>query len=78
MVGAGMYGFKNGDPLNILTPFDSVGNKCGYDNTGIAGTDGQDFTEYPFKYFTSLTPTGNLSLLTMYYAVCVKECPVMM
>jgi hypothetical protein len=32
MLLASAYGLKNGDPMKIITPFDSVGNKCGATN----------------------------------------------
>lgn len=51
----------------MITPYDSVGNKC--------GEKGTEFEEYPYKHFTSLLE-GSQNPLYLYYAVCVKECPM--
>ena len=88
MMLAAAYGFKKGSPLKIITPFDSVGNRCGAPNQGveILGSFGKkgsitqvnvtDFSEYKYKYFTNLKPQLNLKdSTTLFNAVCVKECP---
>lgn len=74
MVGLSGYALKNGDPKNILTPFDSVGNKCGAINQGIPANV-TDYSEYKYKYFTNLTPSTVGSTTGIFNAVCVKECP---
>lgn len=62
-----VYGMQNGDPIKIITPFDSVGNECGQPNQGTLKV---DFTEFKYKHFTAIIP--NLAP----DAVCVKECPL--
>ena len=56
MVILAFYGISKGDPLNILTPFDTLNNKCGAPigagNSTITNT--RDFTEYKYKFFTNL------------------------
>jgi len=60
MVGISGYALAMGDPMAVLTPFDSDGNRCGYPDqtmyvdpvTGLNET--RDFTEYKFKVFTNL------------------------
>jgi hypothetical protein len=77
MVAIAVIGFRQGDPIKILTPFDSVGNRCGYPNQGVtlgSATGGivlnvTDFTEYKYKLFY---PTKKIYDLP---SVCVKECP---
>ena len=73
MIAISAYGFMNGDPVKIMTPFDSDGNKCGYNNE----TSGLDLTDYPYKF---LPPEAIASLAstddnTVVKAVCVKKCP---
>ena len=48
-VGLAAWGFKDGDPQKLLTPFDSYGNQCGKS----AG-----YEDYPIKYFDSLPEPG--------------------
>ena len=81
MFGLGFYGISKGDPLNILTPFDTAGNRCGMPGQGAGGA--EDFTEYPFKFFTKFgasNMTGGfnsvpISKKELFRSVCVKECP---
>jgi solute carrier family 44 protein 1 (choline transporter-like protein) len=68
MVGLSGFAFSKGDPLNIITPFDSVGNRCGAPGQGLEvyGTmyptvNTTDFTDYPYKYFTKLLPSSGPS-----------------
>lgn len=74
MVILSVVGFQQGDPLKILTPFDSNGNRCGFNNE----TKGVDLTDYPYKYF-SLTSgkaqAGLSSPADLIQSVCVKSCP---
>jgi len=63
MIGLSGFAFSRGDPLNIITPFDSVGNRCGATLQGlelngdvITAVNVTDFSEYPYKYFTKLLP----------------------
>lgn len=76
MIVIAAIGFRQGDPIKILTPFDSVGNRCGYPNQGVtikSATGGiinaTDFTEYKYKLFY---PSKNIINLP---SVCVKDCP---
>jgi hypothetical protein len=57
-----VYGMTNGDPIKIITPFDSVGNECGQKDQGPLK---EDFSLFKYKHFTSISPilTSN--------AVCV-------
>lgn len=81
MLVLGFYGISRGDPLNILTPFDTDGNRCGMPNQGRGGA--QDFTDYPYKFFTkfgasNMTSGFNpraISKTELFRSVCVKECP---
>ena len=66
MLGISGWALGEGDPTNIITPFDSVGNQC-----GAVGT---EFEEYKLKHFTSLL-TSNGVAPGLYYSVCVSECP---
>jgi len=69
MLGISGWAIGSGDPMNIITPFDSVGNRCGLKDT--------EFEDYPYKHFTSLLSSGGTPP-QMYYAVCVSECPLKM
>ena len=82
MIGVSGYALSSGDPIKILTPFDSDGNQCGMpDQTASNTTDNvkRDFTDYPFKFFTGLSNIAEgsdaLNNKALYFAVCVKECP---
>ena len=44
MVVISIYGFTNGDPANLATPFDSEGNQCGLD---------KGYSDFPYLYFTN-------------------------
>ena len=73
LFGISMYGFARGDPYALLTPYDSVGNKCG-SATAIGG----DYSSYKYKYFVNLDLTVNVSSLsydTIFDSVCVAVCP---
>lgn len=68
MMGVSGYALSTGDPMNIITAFDSDGNKC--------GKEGTPFEEYKLKHFTSLLQAGgDTTSPSMYNAVCVSECP---
>jgi len=63
-----------------MTPFDSVGNKCGAPNQGgfeprPGGVNTTDLTEYKYKQFTGIVQAAGGSVEDLYDAVCVKECP---
>jgi hypothetical protein len=64
MLGISGYALSTGDPINIITPFDSDGNKCGAPG---------DFEMYPYKHFTNLLVNNGGN--DLYYSVCVKKCP---
>jgi hypothetical protein len=66
MIVIAVLAFKQGDPIKILTPYDSVGHKCGAMNDTLK----LDLTEFKYKLFTKPTDVKN-----MFSAVCVKECP---
>mmetsp|Transcript_14788 Transcript_14788/g.25159 ORF Transcript_14788/g.25159 Transcript_14788/m.25159 type:complete len:161 (+) Transcript_14788:50-532(+) len=67
MVAVTGLAISEGDPVKIMTPFDSDGNKCGQpDQNGV------DFTDFPYKHFTSLISQGN----NIFNAVCVEKCPL--
>ena len=80
MVVLSVFAFRQGDPMKIVTPFDSVGNKCGSTNQGVepsmqntnSPVYSVDLTEFPYKMFTKPTSKTN-----MFSAVCVKTCPRM-
>lgn len=76
IIGLTGYAFTNGDPRRIITPFDSVGNLCGNidPNTKI------DYTLFPYKHMTGLVSfaaSGGKDKSSLFYAVCVKECPAL-
>ena len=81
MIGLGFYGIKNGDPYNILTPFDTAGNRCGAPGQGAGGA--LDLTEYPLKYFSNFGYSNRTAGLgaraftkkELFMSVCVSECP---
>lgn len=74
--------FTRGQPLKLLTPFDSTGFQCGanakmYNNASVIG-DMVDLSEYKYKYltlFSSDLGVGTISKDSFIKAVCVKECP---
>jgi hypothetical protein len=78
MLGVSGYAINNGDPMNIIAPFDSVGNQCGKTKQGVdyAEVNVTDFTEYKFKHFTRLIEGTSSNPALLYNAVCVKACPV--
>lgn len=65
------FSLAEGDPIKIITPFDSQGNKCGFNNL----TSGVDMTEYRFKFLPNIMDKISLATDAKYEAVCVKECP---
>lgn len=73
MVGITGYAVTQGDPRKIITPFDSVGNRCGYLNQGLPENK-TSYVDYPYKHFTNLKSIAS-SPTEMFYAVCVSECP---
>ena len=77
MLGVSGFAISNGDPMNIIAPFDSVGNQCGkllqgvdYDQVNVT-----DFSEYKYKHFTKLIEGTGQNPTLLYNAVCVKKCP---
>lgn len=76
MLGITGYAMTEGNPYNIITPFDSVGNRCGAENQGIDYTpaNSTDFSEFKLKHFASLFEAIQ-NPLKLYESVCVKECP---
>lgn len=58
---AAFYGFGKGDLSNIVPPYDSSGNRCGFGAT----------KDYQFLYFESVTPTNWVDK-----TACVKACPL--
>lgn len=78
MLGVSGFAISNGDPLNIIAPFDSVGNQCGKTLQGVDydPVNTTDFTEYKYKHFTRLIEGTSSSPTLLYNAVCVKECPM--
>lgn len=61
MVAISIYAFIKGDPVKILTKYDSDGNMCGQPNqnaswlnttTFLSGN--RDFTNFTFKYYSNL------------------------
>jgi hypothetical protein len=81
MIGLSGYALNNGDPMKILTPFDSVGNKCGQDGQGVeligdmTEVNTTSYAEYPYKYFTNLVPSSGSDAANIFNAVCVRNCP---
>jgi len=55
------YGYANGDPYKLVTPFDSDGRICGSEGTPTEG--------YPYLHFPDIFS------LNYNLTVCVKECP---
>lgn len=55
------YGYKNGDPYRLLTPFDASGNQCGIGN----------FTEFPYLWWPDL-PGSSFDIDK---TACVTGCP---
>jgi len=52
MVGITGYSIKNGNPMAMITPFDSSGNRCGMPLQG--STKLFDFTDYKYKFMYNL------------------------
>jgi len=76
MVFVTLFAVETGDPNRILTPFDSDGNECGQPlQTATVGLGSRDFSEYRYKYFTSVMQAATGSKGGVYDAVCVKSCP---
>lgn len=78
-VGASWYGWKNGNPRQLLIGWDSDRNGCGF-------TEG--FEDYEFLYWPEPPSNDNVDLVKavkemnvgaalelLAYGVCVKECP---
>ena len=78
MLAVSGFAISNGDPMNIIAPFDSVGNRCGKLLQGIdyVPANETDFTEYKYKHFTRLIEGTSSNPTLLYNAVCVKECPL--
>ena len=57
MLAIGAYGLAEGDPLKIITPFDSDGNQCGQPGQAYSDAElfpaARDFTEFKYKAFTN-------------------------
>lgn len=60
MIVISVFAFKRGDPIRIITPFDSVGNRCGVDGQGVepsyakGGVNNTDYSEHRYKLFTDV------------------------
>ena len=73
MFATAAYGYAKGDPVKLLTPFDSRGNQC-----GLSGTK----TE-PFKYLwwpdlykaVNSKSVSDVTKGVMGNSYCVKSCP---
>ena len=73
MFATAAYGYAKGDPVKLLTPFDSMGNQC-----GLSGTK----TE-PFKYLwwpdlykaVNAKSVSDFTKGVMGNSYCVKSCP---
>lgn len=78
MLGVSGFAVSNGDPMNIIAPFDSVGNQCGRLLQGVDYTpvNETDFSEYKYKMFTRLIEGTSSNPTLLYNSVCVKECPM--
>jgi len=50
MVALTAYAISAGNPYAMVTPFDSVGNRCGMPNQGVGKN--QDFSAYKYKYLS--------------------------
>jgi hypothetical protein len=82
MVGVSFLGFTQGDPMRIVTPFDSVGNRCGAKlqgveimaGTGVLSVNTTDYSMFPYKYFSNIQ-VGSTSTIGIFDAVCVLSCP---
>jgi len=61
MIGCGIYGFANGDPLLLTYPYDSSGNQCGAPDDSAEN--------YENLYF----PAPHTDYVDL--SVCVKDCP---
>jgi hypothetical protein len=70
LIGISGYGLSKGDPAKLLTPYDSDGNQCGYNNKTL-----NDLTDYPYKYIPELITGIDNITEALSSAVCVKECP---
>lgn len=74
LVGITGYSLKNGDPMAMITPFDSNGNRCGMPDQGIKNK--TDFTDYPYKFMYNLFDAVDGKITPeAYKSSCVKACP---
>lgn len=74
MVALTAYAVAAGNPYAMITPFDSVGNRCGMPKQGA--DQNQDFTAYKYKYLYKLETLARADdAATWFKAVCVKSCP---
>jgi hypothetical protein len=74
MVGITGYALKNGDPMAMITPFDSEGYKCGMPNQGPLNK--TDMTDYPYKFMYNLFYLADGKVTPeAYKSSCVKSCP---
>ena len=62
MFATAAYGYSNGDPTKLITPFDSDGAICGKNAS---------YENYPYQYWPDLLSTVPDITLTL----CVAECP---
>jgi len=73
MTGTAAYGFSKGNPMLLLTAWDSDGNGCGYNETT---------KDFPYLYWpapnyninTSSTNPGDY-MAVFKFSMCVKSCP---
>jgi hypothetical protein len=74
LVGITGYSLKNGDPMAMITPYDSNGNRCGMPDQGVFNK--TDFTDYPYKFMYNLFSLVDGKVTpAAYESSCVKACP---
>jgi len=68
------YGYAKGDPVKLLTPFDSRGNQCGLSNSPTA--------EFKYLWWPDLYKAVNAKSISDFTkgvlsnSYCVKSCPM--
>lgn len=76
MFATAAYGYKNGNPSNLVTTFDSDGNVCGKGNLT-----GYNYLFWPDLASAFLNASQNTSSITLSPTmlgdtICVKSCPL--
>lgn len=70
MIVIAIYGFTNGDPAALATPFDSEGNQCGLT---------KGYSDFPYIFFANPVNFGSNesddSSTLAFNLVCVRSCP---